>query len=392
VYVRVKNLTNDIVVLDSDTGILLDSEVRLLNLTTDEFEDIAPSLLSLESNFVIEYETLFLGDPRNDFPNREYILALIGAITAGSGGVFIYRPNDPSPGALVYDDWSDLMDTVVISGGGTILIDASFSGGSVSLEAGSYDLSSVVLAGVGALRPTVSIPAGVFLSTPTLYAENIDFVLNSSTDLLNVTSGTDGSLNLRNSSIAATGTGSFFSAKAGASSTKVLLENSSLLTSTGVIIESELGEIVEITAVQSTVENDVFSGAGDIDVISDAGSPIDQTQAPHLGTLTVVLKDHGSRVGFDDSSVLPLLSDHTPPDRDTVQSALDWFKEDRYKDVALTRDSKDIITEFQRASDPVSTITRDSKNRAIQVSDGVVQIDINRDSKGIVLSVTYTLL
>lgn len=389
-FVRITNLTNDIVVLDSDTGLLLDSEVRILELTTAQFEDIAPELLELEFNGVIEYETLFIGDPRNDFPNREFVLNLVSG--AASGGVFIFRPLDPTPGGLVFTDWSDMLDLVALGGGGIILVDASFSGGSVAIEAGAYDLDAVQLVGVGGTRPTVTIPAFVSISPPTLYAENIDFVLGSGSDLIVVPSGADGVLHLRNSNVSSTGAGHFFSVSAGATSANILLENGSFVTSTGAVLEVAVGEIVEITALQSTIENDVLVGAGDIDILSDAGTSVDLTQTSHSGTLSVLLQDLGSAVFFDDTNILPALSDHTPPDRGTIQLAVDWFKEDRYKDVVFTRDSKDVILSFQRGTDPVVTITRDSKDRAIQLSDGVVQTDINRDPKGVVQSVTYTVL
>ena len=388
-YLRVKNLTEHTVVLDADTGIILDSEIRVFNLTTVAFEDIAPDLLEFEANNVIEYETLFLDDPRNDFPNREYV---DGLITGSSSGLYIFRPLDPSPGGSVYTDWSDMLAQLAIGGGGTILIDASLSGGTITLEAGLYDLSAAPILGVGDTRPTVTLPVGFFLSSPTLFAENVDFVLTSGADLLEVASGEEGFTSLRNSSVTSTGAGYFLSVASGATRARVFLENSSFLSSTGRIIAPVAGELVEITALQSTIENDVFAGAGDIDVILDSGSPVDSIQAAHTGTLTLVLKESASRVSFDDTLSLPALGDHTPPDRDTLQLAVDWFKEDRYKDTVFTRDSKDIVTSCQRATDPVVTITRDSKGRAIQLSDGVIQTDINRDARGVVLSVTYVVL
>lgn len=391
---RVKNLTEHYVVLDSSTGLILENEEEYFDLTTAEFESIADSLLELEQKFIIEYDTFFVGDPRNDIVNREYV---DNAVLAASGalGVYIFRPGEPTPTGAVFNDWSNLMAQVALAGGGQILLDGSLSGGTVVLETGSYDLSNVTLTGSGSRTPTLVIPDGFVLSEPVFRAENVDIDLQISTDLVSVGVGEEGIVALANSTVTANSAGELLSAVTGSGDSTILLTNSTFLTGAGDLVSVGVGELVQLTAVNSVVQNDTLSGAGDIDVYADLNSTISTTQTAHTGTLTILqgsISVSGSNVSFDDFNVLPSLAATTPPARDTVQKAIDWFKEDMIKSSVITRNMTGTVTNFQKGTDPIWTLTRDMDGRVTSLTNGILLKTVNRDGENRVTGVTVTVL
>jgi len=385
-YLHVKNLTTDVVVLDSASGLTLQrGESRVLQLTVAEIEALSPTLEAQQSRgnlgvFVTwDYAADLMWEP-----------FLGGGGGGGASGFVIWRPNDPSPGSAVVTTWSDVVDQISASGGGIVFIDSTYAG-VIDVSTWAVDLSRTWLVGVGASRPTLRFQGASVLTAPTFRAKNLSILINTTGNLLRATSGLSGTVHLVDCSVVPTAA-RLFSVEAGSGATQAILENSTIHTGSTEAFSVSAGEVLQLTAHGSILETDVFSGSGDVDLQYDAQSSVFNGQPSLSGNLTLLPLTKAEASFFDDSRVLPRLGDITAPARDTVQKALDFFKEDRVKDVTIGRDLSGQVTYVQRGTDPAIYFTRDLDGKVISMSDGIVEKVFVRNVDGQVTSVVVTVL
>lgn len=326
-FLYIRNLTSRQIGFDNTLQRIDGMATKVVPVTVRQVEKLKQSLVTLEQDGYIEYDIAnFL---KQEWADTEYVTLedIQAMIAAGTGritsGTYILKPNATVvyPDNIIFDNWADLYTQYTADGGGGyIIFDGSLNGGSVNLTAGTYDLSDAILFGANDTKPTVNVLNGFSLSKPTLRINNLDFIFNTTNTLLDVLN-TDSNINLIDSSITMSGSGDLVHKQDGIGELIIHLTNSSLLSSSGHIINVDPGELVSLYAFNdSYYEEDVFSGGGDIDVYIDASIDTSSTQPNYTGTLTNILIDDADKVGYNDSLVSPALG------ADTVQEAIDALK------------------------------------------------------------------
>lgn len=302
-WLRVKNLTQDWIVFDGVLGLVPMDGIRTVFVKVAQVEDLRTSLVSLQEQGMIEFNvfnTLEIEDDDAEYVTLADIKRLIDDATSSLGaatsGIFILRPGAPIsyPANVVFTSWASLYPKLLQTGGGIVIVDDSLVPGStISLPAGSYDLSGVLFEGFGSSQPTLKIEDGFTLLGKTFKARNLNLLFDNSTDFITVDGSTNGLVHLINNKVTMLSTGALLYKALGSTGTAEFILEGSLVnpaTSTGFPLKVDSGEIIEVSATRcSRLSSNTVTGAGDVDAIRDLNSLVSRIHAGLTGTITTVL-------------------------------------------------------------------------------------------------------
>jgi hypothetical protein len=310
-WLRVKNLTLDLIAFDGVLGIVLPDSTRTIFVRVAEVEALRTSLVLLQEQHKIEFNVFNTPEIEDDDAEyvtladiKRFIAEAISAVPGASGasGIFILRPMATTvyPDNIVFADWATLYTRLVASGGGIVIIDDSLDPGSaIHIPSGTYDLRGVFIQGLGSSQPTVIFDNGVAIIGRTLRIQNINLLCDTSGDLVSVVGVSNGLVHLIHSKVTMLSTGHLLSKLSGSTGlAEIVLENSIInaATSSGHPVYSGTGEIVQLSATKcSRVFPNSLSGSGDIDAVRDLNSVVSRTHGLLFGQLTLTLCTAASR-------------------------------------------------------------------------------------------------
>jgi hypothetical protein len=302
-WLRVKNLTLDLLAFDGVLGVVLPDSTRTVFVRVSEVEALRTSLVILQTQGRIEFNVFNTTEIEDDDAEyvtladiKRFIADAVSSAGSGNSGIFILRPGATVtyPTNVVFSDWASLYARLEANGGGIVIIDDSLAPGSaVYVPSGLYDLRGVYIQGLGSSQPTVVFESGVQLVGRTLRIQNINLLCDIDDDLVAVDGAENGLVHLIHSKITMLSSGHLLSKMAGSTGTaELILESSSInpATGTGHPVYVGSGEIVNISATKcSRVFPNSISGSGDIDSVRDTNSVVAKTHGDLSGLLTLTL-------------------------------------------------------------------------------------------------------
>jgi hypothetical protein len=309
-WLKIKNRTKDWIVFDSVVGLVPADGTRTLFVRVADVEALRSSLVSLQEQQLITFDVFNTADVADD--DAEYVtladIKHLIAESSGSGsgasssGVFILRPGATNvwPDSIVFSTWSSLYERLAVCGGGIVIVDDSLRPGMpIHFTAGSYDLSGVFIQGFGTSQPTVVLASDFHILGNTLRIQNINLLCDTSSNLVEVSSSTNGLVHLIHSKVTMLADGHLMAKLSGSTGVAELVLESSVVASSedsGCALYVESGEVANLSVTRcSVVLQNSLGGSGDVDAVRDINSVVTKYQTQLIGRLVVSLCTASSR-------------------------------------------------------------------------------------------------